>query len=281
MTSPLILVTGATGKTGHAIAARLGRASARLRLASRSPTTLPGAQWSRLDWSDLTTFDPALADVERVYLLAPVGHNSPLDLVGPFIDKALAAGVQRFVLLSSSQLAEGGPAMGQIHAYLRAVTSQWSVLRPSWFMENFISQPHLDTIKGEGVIYSATGTGRVPFVAVDDIAEVGARVLLQDHPPAHDLLITGPQLLSYDDIARQISKSTGKPVRHVGLSVAELAARHERFGMPANYAQTLAGLDGIIAAGGEEHLSDAVTNIAGRPGMSFANFAQQHAAQWR
>lgn len=276
MNRPLILITGATGKTGAAIAACLRSSGARLRLASRS-----GSGSVQFDWGDPRTFDAALVDAERVYILAPVGHSSPIDLVGPFIDKALAMGTRRFVLLSSTQLQEGGPAMGQIHAYLRKVAPEWGVLRPSWFMQNFISEPHLSSINGESAIYSATGDGRVPFVSVDDIAAIGARILLQTDAPEHDLPITGPELLSYDDVASQIGRAAGRTVRHIRLTVDELAERHRRFGLPADYAQTLAGLDAIIAEGREERLSGVVEAITGSLGISFASFVEAHAAVWR
>lgn len=280
MSDPLILITGASGKTGSAIAQRLRSSGARLRLARRSVTT-PGAEDVRFDWHDPTTFEAALSDVERIYILAPTGDNAPLRLVAPFIDKALLAGVKRFVLLSSTQLHEGGPAMGQIHAYLRQVASEWAVLRPSWFMQNFINEPHLSTIVNEGAIYSATADGRAPFVSIEDIAEVGARVLFQNSAPEHDLMITGPELLGYDNIARTIGEVTGRSIRHVRLTEKELSARYVRFGLPEDYADTLAGLDGLIASGMEENLSDVVPRIAGRPGISFSNFAKSHTASWR
>lgn len=275
-----ILITGATGKTGAAIARTLIAQGWPVRLASRAGRPAAGAETVRFDWNDAATFGPAVEGVERLYLLAPIGDNSPLPTVAPFIETALSAGVQRFVLLSSSLLNEGGPAMGQIHAHLRQVAPEWAVLRPSWFMENFISQPHLAAIRDEDAIYSATGAGRVPFVAVTDIADAGAQVLRQDAPPEHDLLITGPDLLSYDDIARLIGQARGQPLRHVRLSVEELAARHTAHGLPHDYAATLAGLDGQIAKGAEERLSDAVPRLTGRPATRFDAFALEHGNLW-
>lgn len=276
-----ILVTGATGKTGGAIARALLAAGATVRVASRGAVPVPGAEAVPFDWTAPATLPPALSDVERVYMLTPVGDNAPLAVVAPFIDAAVAAGVRRFVLLSSSQISEGGPAMGAVHAYLRGVAPEWAVLRPSWFMENFILAPHLSTIRDEGAIYSATGDGRVPFVSVADIAAVGARALLQETAPEHDLVITGPDLLTYDDVARLCGVARGAPVRHVRVSVAELTARHIRLGLPPDYAATLAGLDGLIAIGAEDRLTDVVPRLTGRAGVGFSQFAAENALRWR
>lgn len=275
-----ILITGASGKTGAAIARKLRAEGAVVRLASRTGNPVAGAETVRFDWNDPATFRPTVTGVERLYLLAPVGDNAPLDTVAPFIDEALRAGVRRFVLLSSSLLDEGDPAMGQIHAHLRHVAPEWVVLRPSWFMENFIFPPHLSTIRDEGVIYSATSAGRVPFVAVDDIAAVAAQALRQATPPEHDLLITGPDLLNYDEVARLIGQARGHPVRHIGLSAAALTARHTALGLPPTYAAMLAGLDDLIAKGAEERLSDVVPRLTGRPATPFEVFASNHGNRW-
>jgi ergot alkaloid biosynthesis protein len=276
-----ILVTGASGKTGNAVARHLVAAGAVVRVASRRATPLAGAAAVAFDWRAPETWPAALADVERIYLLTPPGDNAPLTTVAPFIDRALALGARRLVLLSSSQIAEGGPAMGAVHAYLRQVAPEWAVLRPSWFMDNFVNEPHLSSIRDAGAIYSATGDGRVPFVAVEDIAAVAARTLLQGDAPEHDLLITGPELLGYDDIAHLCAAARGAPVRHVRLSVAALTERHIAGGLAPDYAATLAGLDGLIAAGAEDRLSDVVRRCAGRDGVRFQDFAATNAARWR
>ena len=89
--------------------------------------------------------------------------------MGPFIERAIAAGACRFVLLSSSLIAEeGGPAMGAVRALLRGGAPGWAVLRPSWFMENFFVGQHAATIRDEDAIYSATDDGLSAFIAVED-----------------------------------------------------------------------------------------------------------------
>lgn len=275
-----ILILGASGKTGAAIAHNLHGEGAKLRLASRSGASLSGAETVFFDWTDPTTFGAAVADVERLYLLSPIGDNAPLNVVAPFIDQALAAGVRRFVLLSSTLIAEGGPATGRIHAYLRQTAPEWTVLRPSWFMQNFIHEPHRSTICNEDAIYSATGDGLVPFVAVEDIAAVGAQVLLADEASEHELLITGPELLTYDSLARTIGEARGRGVRHIHLSVEALVDRHMAFGMPRDFAEMLANLDGVIAQGGEARLSDVVPRLTKRPGVRFRHFAMAHTSSW-
>ena len=147
-----ILVTGGTGKTGRRVVAQLGDAGSSARVAARRPP--PGGV--RFDWADPDTFGPALHGVGAVYLVAPPGEGDPLAAMEPFLRRALAAGVRRYVLLSSSFLPEGGPLMGQVHSFLRAMALEWTVLRPTWFMQNFSEQQHLPSIRDEGTIPGAT-----------------------------------------------------------------------------------------------------------------------------
>jgi ergot alkaloid biosynthesis protein len=278
--SDTILVTGGTGKTGGRLIHRLVEQGWTARCASRSGKAAAGVDGVKFDWHDVQGHAAALAGVKRIYLVAPVGSNSPLEVMQPFIELAIARGVRRFVLLSSSALEEGGPAMGAVHALLHRIAPEWAVLRPSWFMENFAGS-HLATIRDQDSIYSATDDGLIPFIAADDIAEVAFRALTDKDAANSDLLITGPEALSYGEAAAIIGKARGRPVRHVRLSGAELTARFESFGVAPDYAAMLAGLDRAIAAGAEARTTSVVAQLTGRGPMSLEDFAARNAAVWR
>lgn len=175
------------------VKARLPVAGHRVKAASRRATPLPGAEAVRFDWYDPTCFDDALAGTDRVYLVPPIGDRDPAAVMLPFLRRARAAGVARAVLLSSSAIAEGGPAVGAVHRALPGLFEQWAVLRPSWFMQNFTgTHAHADSIRDQGTIMTAAGTGRVGFVDADDIAAVAVQALTQDRAPTADPVLTGP-----------------------------------------------------------------------------------------
>lgn len=278
--SGAVLVIGGTGKTGARLTRRLVEAGYAPRVASRTGKPASGAPGVVFDWFEEDTHAMALQGVERVYLVAPVGSNDPLPVMEPFIERALSRGVGRFVLLSSSLLEDGGPAMGQVHRFLRARAPEWAALRPSWFMHNFINPPHIDTIREEGAIYSATDDGLVPFISADDIAEVGFRALTDPEPANDGLVINGPDLLTYDDVAARISRASGRLVRHVRTTAAELAARFEAFGLAPDYAAMLAGLDRAIAGGADARTTDTVRRVTGREPARFVDFAAANASAW-
>jgi ergot alkaloid biosynthesis protein len=279
MALPRILVTGASGNTGAQIAKRLIELGYAPRLASRSGKVTNDAETVRLDWTDEDTFATAVAAIDRVYLVSGMMAD-PYLAMKTLIDRAMHQGARRFVLLSSSMLPEGGPAMGMVHRYLHEHAPEWAVLQPSWFMQNFTGQ-HAASIREEGIIYSATGGGCVPFVDTQDIAEVGVHALIDEQPHNRAYVLTGPRVLSYEEVAEIIGKVRGRPVRHRGLTGEELAQRWRGFGMPREYAEMLAAMDVAIAAGAENRITDAVYSVTGRRARNFESFAEANAHVWR
>lgn len=274
-----VLVTGATGTTGSRLAARLAALGHTVRAASRSARTPhPGARAVRFDWYDEATHAPALQGADRVYLVAPVGDPDPAAVVLPFLRRARAAGVTRAVLLSSSAIEAGGPVLGQIHQLLaeEGLFEEWSALRPSWFMQNFTADHlHAESVRSDGVLTTATGTGRVPFVDADDIAAVAAHALTATPAPEHDLLITGPEALTYDEVAATLSDVTGREVTHRAVSADRLAERLTERGLPAEFARVLAALDDAVRGGAEDRVTDTVARLTGRAPRSFADYCRE------
>lgn len=171
--------------------------------------------------------------------------------------------------------------MGAVHDYLADHAPCWTVLRPSWFMQNFSEQQHRETIRAEGTVYSAAGDGRVGWIDADDIAAVAVAVLVDAHRANTDLILTGPETLNYDELAAKIGASVGRIISHRRLTVDALARRFEAAGMPAAYAETLAGMDGAIEAGVGNFVTTAVTDITGKSATSFAQFASHSKAAWQ
>ncbi|PCI88247.1 MAG: ergot alkaloid biosynthesis protein [Hyphomicrobiales bacterium] len=280
--SEKILVTGGTGNTGAQVVKRLYEMGHEPIVASRSGAkTLEDVEAVKFDWLDKNTYAKALEGIEAVYLVAPALVAEPGSIMSDFINIAKKANVKRFVLLSASLIDCGGPAMGQVHQKLAEDKQiEWCVLRPSWFMQNFSKQQHLATIKDEGKIYAATEDGKIAFIDADDIAEVAAFALTVENSFNDDLILTGPEALSYGQAADIISSAIDKPVSHIKLTVEELTQRWQSFGLDEGYAQMLSGMDGVIKDGVEDRTTNSVLNITGKPPRSLAQFVQQNMGVW-
>jgi uncharacterized protein YbjT (DUF2867 family) len=266
-----VLVTGGTGTTGSRVAAAVRERGVPVRVASRRP----GRGQVRFEWADPGTHAAALDGVRGVYLVAPIGVADPAPLVAPFLDTARERGVRRVVLLSSSAVPEGAPGLGELHRMVCAAVPEPTVLRPSWFMQNFLGDhPHARSARADGEIVSATGSGRVAFVDAGDIAAVAAHALADEEPHVGEYVLTGPEALSYADVAAILSEVVGRPVRHRAVGVAELTERFVGAGYPADFAAVLAALDGMIAGGAEARTTSVVREVTGRPPRSFREVVQ-------
>lgn len=272
-----ILVTGGTGTTGSRVARKLAERGHAHRVASRRAADgrVP------FDWYDASTHAGALAGATALYLVAPIGEPDPEPVMGPFLERAAEAGVRRAVLLSGAPIEPGTPGLGRVHSRLGDLFGEWAVLRPTWFADNFTGghlQARLARERGE--IVSATGTGRVPFVAAEDIAEVAVAALTDAVPHDTDHVVTGPRAVTYDEVADALGRAMGRAVRHRRLSPDELAEHWTREGMAPEFARLLADMDTAIAAGAEDRTTTAVLDTTGRPPRTLEEaFAEALAAR--
>ncbi|MCV0425398.1 MAG: ergot alkaloid biosynthesis protein [Roseibium sp.] len=273
-----ILVTGGTGKTGRRVVERLKKRGYSTRIASRNPKS---SSTVRFDWKDHSTFEAAFNDVRAIYLVAPTDDFDTIGAMKPALEAAIKAGVSRFVLLSASSLDENGPMMGAVHAWLRQNAQEWSVLRPSWFMQNFSEGQHLDPIRNEASLFSATEDGRVGFIDAEDIANCAATLLAAPSVDNTDHILTGPDAITYGDVAEALTKHLGRKIKHHRLTPEGVAARFRSMGLPEAYAETLAAMDTAIAGGSENQVTDSVHAITGKIPTSVENFIERNLKTWQ
>ncbi|TQV78726.1 NAD-dependent epimerase/dehydratase family protein [Exilibacterium tricleocarpae] len=277
-----ILVTGGSGKTGRAVVATLADLGYKPRIAVRNPAGDMPANTIAFDWMDADTHAAAVSGIDAVYIVAPALLVDPVPAVDSFIATAIAAGVKRFVSLSSSAIPQGGPVLGQIHQILADKAEQWTVLQPSWFMQNFTEGHHGDSIRKESAIYSATGSAGIGFIDANDIGATAAHCLVADRALGRGIVLTGPTSPNYDSVAGILSNVAGRTIRHVLLSQQALAERFEKVvGMPADYANFLAGMDAMLAGGSEDRVTTGVKDMTGKEPRSFEVFAERYADVWR
>lgn len=271
--SGLVLVTGASGKTGRSLVSQLEQAGVAYRAATR------GAE-RPFDWTDPATWEPALDGVAAIYLVAPPTVDDPYSKMIKFLRLAAQA-PRRLVFLGMASLPAGGPAHGQVHQWLKDNSDDWAVVAPSAFMQNFAEGSHLATIREEDAIYSNTGDGRVPFISADDIARAAFELLTGRAGRNGEFLVTGGAALSYNQVAERIGQARGRRVAHVRISTDELAARFIKRGLPELTARFLAAGYETIAAGAHAQTSDVYSALTGRAPTTFEVFAQANAGVWR
>ena len=272
-----VFVIGGTGKTGRLVVEGLSQKGIALKIGSRNPSRQSELAFA---WQKPELARRAFEGIDAVYIVAPTDSSDHGTIVPPVLDIARSCGVRRFVLLSASSLEAGGPMMGQVHAYLQENVPEWTVLRPTWFMQNFSEQQHLATIRDENAIYSATGAGRIGFIDAADIARAAVSALLAERSWNREFILTGPETLSYSDMAAKLTHALGRRIEHVKLTVPQLARRYRQAGLDEAYAQTLAMMDEEIEHGSEDRLSDGVFALTGKSPTTVDAFIMKNKRCW-
>jgi uncharacterized protein YbjT (DUF2867 family) len=263
-----ILLLGGTGKTARRIAPRLSTAT--VRTAARSGADV------RFDWDDTTTHDAALEGVDAVYLVPPALRLDFAPLLSAFLDRAEAAGVRHVTLLSARGVEHAPPELALRAAELDLAGRTkltHSILRPGWFMQDFDEYFFQPAIAADGVIVAPTGDGAEAFVHADDIADVAAATLLApaEHAGAAYAL-SGPEALTFEQVAERIAAAAGRPVRHVDPPVEQWVAGAAEGGIPFDYAQLLGALFDNVRANATAAVTDDIKRVTGHAPRSFDDY---------
>jgi uncharacterized protein YbjT (DUF2867 family) len=273
------LVLGGTGKTGTRLTRRLVAAGAVARPGSRTPSApSPGAQPVRFDWDDDGTWGRALDNVAGVYLVPPALRTDHPPLLARLAEQAVAAGVRRLVLLSARGVDAGpdNPLIEAERAVAAVAGDRLTIIRPSWFMQNFTESFFAPGI-ASGSLVAPTADGAMPFIDAEDIAAVAAAALTSDGDGGRIYELSGPEALTFAEVAAVLSKHVGHEVRHVDLTLTEWTAGAEGNGLPAAYARMLGTLFSVIRDGHDAHLSTGVQDALGRPPTSLSEWAHRAA----
>lgn len=269
----LTLVIGATGKTGSRIASRLTALGRKIRKGSRSTTPA-------FDWNREASWDACLEGVTSVYIsyAGDLAIDGSTDTIRAFVNKAKSHGVRHLVLLS-------GRGEDEAQACERIVQESgmdWTIVRASWFNQNF-SEGAFITMVQSGKITLPAGNVAEPFVDVDDIAEVAVSALTEPGHAGEVYEVTGPRLLTFADIAAELSRATGQRIDYQEVSHDAFLKSVEISGAPKEVVWIMDYLFSTVLDGRNAHVTDGIERALGRPPKDFAHYARAVAATsaWR
>jgi uncharacterized protein YbjT (DUF2867 family) len=268
MTNEPILVLGATGKTGRRVVERLQARGVEVRAGSRSSQP-------PFHWEDASTWAPALEGVSAVYVsyFPDLAVPGAPEAVGALAEQAQRGGVQRVVLLSG----RGEEEAQRSERVVAAAGIDWTVVRCSWFNQNFSEGYMLDPILG-GELALPAGDVPEPFVDAQDIADVAVAALTEDGHTGEIYELTGPRLLTFAEAVAEIGRATGRELRYVQVSMDEYAAAAAEQDIPDDVAWLIRYLFSEVLDGRNANLADGVQRALGREPRDFADFAREAAA---
>jgi uncharacterized protein YbjT (DUF2867 family) len=263
------LVVGGTGKTGRRVAAELQRRGVPTRIGSRSARPA-------FDWDDRATWAPVLDGARAAYIaffpdLAVPGAAAT---VGAFAQAARDAGVERLVLLSG----RGEDEAQDAEAAVRAAGLPTTVIRASWFMQNFGESFLLDAVRDGTVALPVAATVVEPFVDADDIAAIAVAALTEDGHAGALYEVTGPRPLTFAEAVAEIGAAAGRELTYRSIPLEAYADEAASHGVPPEVIALLTYLFIEVLDGRNARVTDGVERALGRPPRDFAGYVADTAA---
>jgi uncharacterized protein YbjT (DUF2867 family) len=275
-----ILVTGANGNLGGAVARALNRDTTTVIAAGTHPETMQmpqGIEVRKIDYVRPETVTAALKEVNGLFLVAPpLDPEAPAKL-NPVIDQAKNAGVRHIVFNSALGVDQNDAApLRVVEKHLMASGLGYTILRPNFFMENF-SSGFLAPMIAQGGIFLAAGDAGTSFISVADIAAVAAAAFEKElFGAAYNL--TGPAALDHTQVTQIISEVSGRRIQYHALTEEAMLQGARDQGMSEGAVQYMGILYTVVRNGWMAAVTEDVKKVIGRPAVTFGEFAQVHAA---
>ncbi len=261
----LVLVLGATGKTGRRIVSSLKTLGVPVRLGSRSASP-------SFDWNNTSNWDDCLEGVSRIYInYAPdLAMPGATDAIRELVRRARTAGVQQLVLLSG----RGEEEAQACEAIIQESGINWTIVRASWFNQNFSEGAFVDMVQAGQITLPDVSTPE-PFVDVDDIADVAVAALTEAGHAGELYEVTGPRMLTLSEIAAELSKATGRTIEYTPVPHDAFVQGVAESGAPEEVTWMLDYLFATVLDGRNAYLTDGVRRALGREPKDFTAYASE------
>lgn len=264
-----ILVIGGTGKTGRRVVERLTKQEHHVTVGSRKGTPA-------FDWEDHSTFAPALKGMNRAYIVyyPDLAVPGAKEAISALTEAAVKAGLEKVVLLS-------GKGETEAEACEKIVANSglnYTLVRASWFNQNFSEGPFLDFVLA-GQVALPMPEAEIPFVDVDDIADVVTKVLVDDSYNGETITVTGPEKLTFEQAVKILAQGIGREIQYIPISIEEFKDGMKAAGLPDSYVWLFGYLfKEVLGNPHNQEISHDVEKVLGRRATSFEEYTQKNIA---
>jgi uncharacterized protein YbjT (DUF2867 family) len=263
-----ILVIGGTGKTGRRVVEHLQKKGIEPRIGSRN--SLPS-----FDWDHKETWIEALSGIEKIYVtyypdLAVPGAKESIQSL-TYLAKEL--GVKKIVLLSG----KGETEAEACEKIVMTSGIDFTIVRASWFNQNWSESFFLEPIQS-GEVALPMSDVLIPFVDVNDIAEVVVTVLLDDSYNGEIVEVTGPELITFKDIIGMISKTSNRKLNFYNITLEEYIDGMKQMQLPNDVVWLIEYLFSHVLTNPKNQLVvNDIERVLGRKAKTFLEYAQETA----
>ena len=280
----MICVTGAGGTVSSELIKQLASANVKFRAAHFSEEKAKSARERGIDaviidYSQPETLRAAFQGCDKLFLLGPpVLDQMQFELNA--VEAAKTAGVRHIVKQSVLGAAEASYSLARVHLPIeKAIEASglaWTFLRPNSFMQNLVTYQG-KTVKTQSVFYSASDQAKISHVDVRDVAAVATRALTEPKHEGKAYALTGPEALSYDALATELSKALGRKINHVDLPPADLKQGMMAEGMPEALADRMLDLERYFREDRASFTTHDIEQVTGRNPGRFARYVHEAA----
>lgn len=258
-----VLVIGGTGKTGSRVVERLNEAGHAVRIGSRNSQPA-------FNWDDPATYAPALKGMDRAYIvyypdLAVPGSREAIEKL---TEVALKEGLEKVVLLSGK-----GEREAEVCEQIVAESGlNYTLVRASWFNQNFSEGAFLESVLA-GIVALPMPEAEIPFVDADDIADIVAKVLVDDSYNGQTITVTGPRKMTWGEVVAAMADGIGREIKYVPITLDEFKGGMQAAGLPDSYIWLFGYLfEEVLGNPENQDVSDDIETVLGRKATDFKEF---------
>jgi len=268
MNKKKILVLGSNGKTGRRVVERLTQNdNIEIRLGSRNEKT-------PFDWEKPETWKTILHNIDVVYITfqPDLAVPSAVEIIRDFTLLATQTGVQKMVLLSGR-----GEKEAQIcEEIVKENAKNWTIVRASWFNQNFSESFFLDPILA-GIVALPRAEALEPFTDANDIADVVTESLLSEKHNGKTYELTGPRLLTFKEAINEIAEASDRNITFQPLSLEEYSQMLKEFQIPEDHIWLVNYLFEQVLDGRNSSITNDIEKVLGRKAKDFNVYALETA----
>ncbi|WP_284745719.1 NAD(P)H-binding protein [Amycolatopsis sp. RTGN1] len=274
-----VWIEGATGKAGRRVAEALTAAEVPIRAASRHPGKPTGSATPvRFDWYDKKTWAPAVGNAEAVFLKGLDSDDKAAAIITSFL--ATIPQVSHVVLMSAVGV-DRTPDQAPRRAVELAVQNsgrRWTILRPSWFLQNFNEDEWVfaKALRENNELYAGSGKTRVGFTDTRDLADAAVKVLTEEGHEGGSYTITGPENLTFTEVAEVLAEASGRPIHHIDATEEEHRNHFARSGRPEAWVNHMLHLFSLVRAGVFSPLTNDFEHLTGKRPRTLKSYAYEN-----
>lgn len=280
-----IFLTGYSGNVGGAVAKYMTKKDHDFIAGVRSPSKyakkdFEGVDFRKFDIEDQSTYEKALEGVEKIFLVRPPQITDVEGVFKPFIAYCEKIKIKHLVFLSLLGVEKNPfPPHHKIEKAILTSNIPYTFIRPSFFMQNLIA-PHSKEIREKNEIYIPSGKAKISFIDTEDIGEIIARVLLEDHHFNKAYTLTGGEAIDYHQVAKVMSEVLKRDITYVNPGLLKFRSTMIKEGTDKAFANVMTVLYLTTKLGMAKQVTTTAETLLGRKPNTIRDFLEHHKSVW-